>query len=71
MLGAEDSWLHPLGAPGMVPSSAMVLEQEMLNQPGSMQAAETINQSLMIALVLPRICVQLGAKPDQHRPILC
>ena len=71
MLGAEDSWLHQLGAPGLVPSSAMVLEQEMLKQPGSMQAAKTINQSLTTALLLPRIGVQLGAKPDQHRPILC
>jgi hypothetical protein len=50
MLGAEDSWLHPLGAPGLVPSSAMVLEREMLKQPGSMQAAETINQSLIATL---------------------
>jgi hypothetical protein len=49
----------------------MVLEQEMLKQPGSMQAAKTINQSLMIALLLPRIGVQLDAKPDQLRPILC
>ena len=53
----------------------MVLEQA--KQPGSMQAAETINHSLVMALLtrlLPRICVQLGAKPDQHMPtyiLLC
>ena len=50
----------------------MVLGQAMLQQPGTMQAAENIKQSLVMALItrlLPRICVQLGAQPDQHRPI--